>query len=118
MTTDTAVGYLRLSQDGHSIERQRHDVEAYANTNGFALVEIYNEGKRASGFDADRPKYTCVLLVQGSSSLYPPLPHWDRHAQQLLIRGRAYQHGMCNEGINRAPKALGERLMGHIELGS
>ncbi len=88
MTTDTAVGYLRLSQDGHSIDRQRRDVEAYANTNGFALVEIYNEGKRASGFDADRPEYTALLdHVEGGSIdvvIVPNLSRLSRDRKERL----------------------------------
>lgn len=61
MTTDTAVGYIRLSQDGKSLDRQRRDVETYADEHGYTLDEIYNEGKRTSGFDADRPEYTALL---------------------------------------------------------
>lgn len=61
MTTDTAVGYLRLSQDGMSLDRQQRDIEDYADKYGYTLDVIYNEGKRASGFDADRPEYTALL---------------------------------------------------------
>jgi DNA invertase Pin-like site-specific DNA recombinase len=61
MTSNTAVGYIRLSQDGKSLDRQRRDVEAYAAANDYSLTEIYNEGKRASGFDTDRPEYTALL---------------------------------------------------------
>lgn len=60
MTTDTAVGYIRLSQDGKSLDRQRRDVETYADEHGYTLDEIYNEGKRASGFDTDRPEYQAL----------------------------------------------------------
>lgn len=59
--TETAIGYIRLSQDGKSLERQRGDIEDYAEKRGFDLVEIYNEGKRASGFDEDRPEYQALL---------------------------------------------------------
>lgn len=61
MTTDTAVGYIRLSQDGTSLGRQRRDVEDYADNHGYTLAKIYNEGKRASGFDTNRPQYTALL---------------------------------------------------------
>lgn len=61
MPTKSAVGYIRLSQDGMSLDRQRRDVEDYADTHGYVLAEIYNEGKRASGFDTNRPKYTALL---------------------------------------------------------
>lgn len=60
-TTDRAVGYIRLSQDGKSLDRQRRDVEQYAREQDAVLVEIYNEGKRASGFDTNRPEYTALL---------------------------------------------------------
>ena len=59
--SDTAVGYIRLSQDGASLERQRADVEEYVGENDLDLVEVYNEGKRSSGFDADRPEYQALL---------------------------------------------------------
>jgi DNA invertase Pin-like site-specific DNA recombinase len=61
MTTETAVGYIRLSQDGKSLDRQRRDVTDYAVTNGYTLADIYNEGKRASGFNTDRPEYQALL---------------------------------------------------------
>lgn len=64
MTTETeseiAVGYIRLSQDGKSLARQRRDVEDYAIEHGAELVTIYDEGKRSSGFDTDRPEYTAL----------------------------------------------------------
>lgn len=59
--SESAVGYLRLSQDGKSLERQRRDVESYADDQGFDLVDVYNEGKRTSGFDDDRPEYQALL---------------------------------------------------------
>lgn len=64
--SETAVGYIRLSQDGKSLERQRRDVEEYADAEGFDLVEVYNEGRHASGFDEDRREYQ-ALLEQVSS---------------------------------------------------
>lgn len=59
--SETAVGYIRLSQDGKSLERQRRDVEGYADSEGFDLVEVYNEGRHASGFDEDRQEYQALL---------------------------------------------------------
>ncbi|WP_224332895.1 recombinase family protein [Haloprofundus halobius] len=59
--TDHAVAYLRLSQDGKSLERQQRDVEDYADEHGLGLVRTYNEGKRSSGFDDDRPEYQALL---------------------------------------------------------
>jgi len=56
-----AVGYIRLSQDGMSLERQQRDIENYADSGAFELVKVYNEGKRASGFDEDRPEYQAML---------------------------------------------------------
>src|SRR5699024_5696714 len=53
MTTETeseiAVGYIRLSQDGKSLARQRRDVEDYANEYGAELVTVYNEANEAPG---------------------------------------------------------------------
>lgn len=57
----TAVGYIRLSQDGKSLKRQRRDVKEYADENDLVLVEVYNEGKRSSGFDMDRPEYQALV---------------------------------------------------------
>ncbi len=88
MTTNIAVGYLRLSQDGHSIDRQRRDVEAYADTNGFALAKIYDEGKRASGFDTDRPEYIALLdHVEGENVdvvIVPNLSRLSRDRKERL----------------------------------
>lgn len=88
MTTNIAVGYLRLSQDGHSIDRQRRDVEAYADTNGFALAKIYDEGKRASGFDTDRPEYIALLdHVEGGNVdvvIVPNLSRLSRDRKERL----------------------------------
>jgi DNA invertase Pin-like site-specific DNA recombinase len=60
MPTETAVGYIRLSQDGKSLARQRRDVKDYATDHGAELVTVYDEGKRSSGFDTDRPEYTAL----------------------------------------------------------
>ena len=58
--SDTAVGYIRLSQDGKSLNRQRRDVEDYATERGVELITVYDEGKRSSGFDTNRPEYTAL----------------------------------------------------------
>ena len=40
--------------------RQRRDIEDYATEHGAELAAVYDEGKRASGFDTDRPEYTAL----------------------------------------------------------
>lgn len=57
---ETAVGYIRLSQDGKSLDRQRRDIEDYASERDAELLTIYDEGKRSSGFDTDCPEYTAL----------------------------------------------------------
>jgi DNA invertase Pin-like site-specific DNA recombinase len=57
---ETAVGYIRLSQDGKSLARQRRDIEDYATDREAELLRIYDEGKRSSGFDTDRSEYTAL----------------------------------------------------------
>lgn len=68
-----AVGYTRLSQDSDtSIEKQKREIRSYCKRDGFELVDIYNEGEYASGFDdvADRPEYQQVkqLLLNAEMS--------------------------------------------------
>ena len=46
--TETAVGYIRLSQVGKSLARQCRDVKDYATEHGTELVAVYGEGKRSS----------------------------------------------------------------------
>jgi DNA invertase Pin-like site-specific DNA recombinase len=58
--TETAVGYIRLSQDGKSLTRQRRDIKNYATERDAELLTVYDEGKRASGFDTNRPEYTAL----------------------------------------------------------
>jgi DNA invertase Pin-like site-specific DNA recombinase len=86
--TDTAVGYLRLSQNGKSLDRQRRDVEDYAAENGDTLVELYNEGTRASGFDTDRPEYQALLTHVGEGGvdavIVPNLSRLSRDCKQRL----------------------------------
>jgi DNA invertase Pin-like site-specific DNA recombinase len=88
MTTETAVGYIRLSQDGKSLDRQRRDVTDYADTNGYALAEIYNEGKRASGFNTDRPEYQALLdhidTSDTSAVVVPNLSRLSRDRKERL----------------------------------
>ncbi len=89
MTTDTAVGYIRLSQDVKSLDRQRQDVEEYINKNGYPLDEIYNEGKRTSGFDADRPEYTALLdHIEGESIDVVIIPNLSRLSRDRKERLR------------------------------
>jgi DNA invertase Pin-like site-specific DNA recombinase len=86
--TETAVGYIRLSQDGKSLTRQRRDVEDYAGERGAELVTIYNEGKRASGFDTDRPEYTALRehVADGSvdTVIVPNLSRLSRDRKERL----------------------------------
>jgi DNA invertase Pin-like site-specific DNA recombinase len=57
-----AVGYIRLSQESDtSIDRQRRNIETYADAHDLALDCIYSDGQRASGFDGDRPEYEAVV---------------------------------------------------------
>ena len=87
-TTDTAVGYIRLSQDGKSLARQRRDVEDYATENEYTLAEIYNEGTRASGFDTDRPEYQALLdhlaTGAGDAVIVPNLSRLSRDRKERL----------------------------------
>jgi DNA invertase Pin-like site-specific DNA recombinase len=58
-----AWGYVRLSQDGRegTIEQQKSDIRDYAKkVSSLSLVTTLNEGKRTSGFDADREKYNTL----------------------------------------------------------
>ncbi|QHS17210.1 recombinase family protein [haloarchaeon 3A1-DGR] len=87
-----AVGYIRLSQDGMSLERQKRDIEDYADTREFDLITVYNEGRRASGFDEDRPEYQSMLdeLDNGEidAVIVPNLSRLSRdrkHRLQLLL---------------------------------
>ena len=86
--TEPAIGYIRLSQDGKSLERQRGDVEDYAEEQGFDLVEVYNEGKHASGFDEDRPEYQSLLDHIGrgdiSGVVVPNLSRLSRDRKERL----------------------------------
>lgn len=88
MTSNTAVGYIRLSQDGKSLDRQRRDVEHYADNHGYPLAEIYNEGKRASGFDTDRPEYQALLdhIETGTvaTAIVPNLSRLSRDRKERL----------------------------------
>jgi DNA invertase Pin-like site-specific DNA recombinase len=88
MTTETAVGYIRLSQDGKSLDRQRRDVADYADTNGYSLADIYNEGKRASGFNTDRPEYQALLdhidTSNTSAVVVPNLSRLSRDRKERL----------------------------------
>jgi len=58
-TTETpAVGYTRLSQDSDtSIPRQKRKIRSYCDERGIDLVEILDDGRFSSGFDADRTEY-------------------------------------------------------------
>lgn len=86
--TETAVGYLRLSQDGKSLSRQRRDVQEYAAARDFDLAKVYNEGTRASGFDEDRPEYQALLghLSDGGvdAVIVPDLSRLSRDRKERL----------------------------------
>ncbi|WP_224333514.1 recombinase family protein [Haloprofundus halobius] len=56
--TKSAVGYTRLSQTSDaSIPDQKREIRNLADREGFALLNIYDDGQRSSGFDAERPEY-------------------------------------------------------------
>lgn len=53
-----AAGYTRLSQDGMSIPEQKEKIRSYCDDRDFELREIFDDGKRASGYETDeRPEY-------------------------------------------------------------
>lgn len=53
-----AVGYTRLSQDGISIPKQKEKIRSYCDRHNLRLVNIYDDGKQASGYGTDeRPMY-------------------------------------------------------------
>jgi DNA invertase Pin-like site-specific DNA recombinase len=85
---ETAVGYIRLSQDGKSLVRQRRDVENYAQEQEVELLRIYDEGKRSSGFDTDRPEYTALRehVADGDvdTVLVPNLSRLSRDRKERL----------------------------------
>lgn len=54
----TAIGYTRLSDDGHSIPKQKEAIRDYCERNGLKLNTIYDDGKYASGYSTEeRPEY-------------------------------------------------------------
>ncbi|EMA57661.1 Resolvase domain-containing protein [Halorubrum kocurii JCM 14978] len=75
-----------------SLERQQRDVEDYAEAAEMQLVEVYNEGRRSSGFDEDRPEYQAMLdSVDGGDVDAVVVPNFSRlsrdrkHRLQLLL---------------------------------
>jgi DNA invertase Pin-like site-specific DNA recombinase len=86
--TETAIGYIRLSQDGKSLSRQRRDIEDYASERDAGLLTIYDEGKRSSGFDTDRPEYTALRehVADGGvdTVLVPNLSRLSRDRKERL----------------------------------
>jgi DNA invertase Pin-like site-specific DNA recombinase len=85
---ETAVGYIRLSQDGKSLARQRRDIENYATEQEAELLTIYDEGKRSSEFDTDRPEYTALreYVADGSvdTVIVPNLSRLSRDRKERL----------------------------------
>ena len=60
----SAVGYVRLSQESdHSIAAQKAEMREFCAEQRFDLVQIYDDGERASGFDASRPAYQEMLVT-------------------------------------------------------
>ena len=86
--SETAVGYIRLSQDGKSLERQHRDVKEYADAEDFDLVKVYNEGRHASGFDEDRKEYQSLLEHVGDGDVaavvVPNLSRLSRDRKERL----------------------------------
>lgn len=49
-----AIAYTRLSQASDtSIDRQKRHIREYAEENGFLLLQMYDDGEQASGFDTE-----------------------------------------------------------------
>ena len=64
---NSAIGYVRLSQRSDaSIERQRENIDTYAEENGFTLERVYSDGQESSGFDGERSEY--IDLVESVRS--------------------------------------------------
>lgn len=86
--SDTAIGYIRLSQDGKSLERQRRNVEEYADTKGLELVRVYDEGRHASGFTEDREKYQALMehvnTAEVGEVIVPNLSRLSRDRKERL----------------------------------
>lgn len=53
-----AIGYTRLSRDSDtSIGHQKAAIRDYAESEGFELLTIYNDGEHSSGYNTDREEY-------------------------------------------------------------
>lgn len=86
--TETALGYIRLSQNGRSLPRQQRDVEDYADSHGYELLDVYNEGRNSSGYTDDRPEYQALLnrLQEGAvdAVIVPNLSRLSRDRKERL----------------------------------
>lgn len=60
-TSEIAVGYVRLSEQGKSIPAQRSLIREYCESRGFDLIEIYDDGQRSSGYSEEREQYQAML---------------------------------------------------------
>lgn len=62
MSTKTAVGYTRLSQDSdRSIDRQTENIKKYVEgLDDTSLETIYDDGRWSSGFDSSRSEWQTV----------------------------------------------------------
>ena len=57
-------GYVRLSQESdRSLKSQREDITAECKSLGYELVEIFDEGKKSSGFTNNRAEYQRMLQM-------------------------------------------------------
>lgn len=56
-----AASYIRLSQDGISIEKQKASIRDYCCNHDLDLTTIYDDGRHASGYSVDeRPEYQAL----------------------------------------------------------
>lgn len=101
-----AVGYTRLSQESDlSIPRQKRNIREYAADHGWDLLDVLDDGERASGFDPTREAYQRLLGLTGEvdALVVNDRRRITRETQELMtllpkLREEGVEFHTCSDG--------------------
>jgi DNA invertase Pin-like site-specific DNA recombinase len=110
-----AYGYIRVSGpgqiEGHGLQRQRDAIEAYVNTHGIELVEIFADAGVSGTNDlADRPALGQLMIsIEGADVSAVVIEKLDRLARDLIVQ-EAILADLRQQGVRLISVAEGEDL--------
>ena len=112
-----AYGYVRVSGKGqvkgHGPRRQRDDIQAFADANGYEIVHVYQDAY--TGTESDRPKFIEMLAAMMANGVKVVIVEClDRFSRDLMVQSTMLAK-LSTEGLTLIAANTGENVTAAIQ---